>query len=238
MNELRAIVDGAPPNSFIYTADFLDYEQYKIFNRETAQNIGLALLAVFLVVLFLTGNVLASAYVILSVTLVDLNLFACMWYWGLTLNSVTVVNLVIAVGLAVDYSAHIAHSYLLHFPDDQLARSEQRREKSLYALGTIGSSVFHGAFSTFLAVVTLAGSQSYIFLVFFRMWTGIIIFGILHGFVLLPVLLSFLGPLNKKPKEQEQDYEEEELHKRLNELPDTTKTNGKHRIATTETIEF
>ena len=61
----------------------------------------------------------------------------------------------------------------------------------------MGSSVFHGAFSTFLAIVTLSPSQSYIFKTFFKMWFGIIVFGVANGFILLPVLLSLCGPLNK-----------------------------------------
>ena len=57
----------------------------------------------------------------------------------------------------------------------------------------MGSSVFHGGFSTFLAIVTLAPAKTYIFLVFFRLWFGIIIFGMANGFMLLPVILSFIG---------------------------------------------
>jgi len=65
------------------------------------------------------------------------------------------------------------------------------------ALASMGSSVFHGAASTFLAILPLAAAKSYIFTVFFRMWFGIIIFGVANGFILLPVLLSFIGPLKK-----------------------------------------
>ena len=61
----------------------------------------------------------------------------------------------------------------------------------------MGSSVFHGALSTFFAIVTLSPSRSYIFQAFFKMWFGIIVFGVCNGFVLLPVLLSLCGPLNK-----------------------------------------
>lgn len=60
----------------------------------------------------------------------------------------------------------------------------------------MGSSVFHGAFSTFLAIVVLSPSQSYIFKSFFKMWFGIIVFGVANGFILLPVLLALCGPLN------------------------------------------
>lgn len=64
----------------------------------------------------------------------------------------------------------------------------------------MGSSVFHGAFSTFLAIVVLSPSKSYIFKNFFKMWFGIILFGVANGFILLPVLLSVCGPLNTEKK--------------------------------------
>ena len=60
----------------------------------------------------------------------------------------------------------------------------------------MGSSVFHGGFSTFLAIIALAGANSYVFKVFFRMWFGIILFGMANGFLLLPVILSLVGPLS------------------------------------------
>jgi len=61
----------------------------------------------------------------------------------------------------------------------------------------MGSSVFHGGFSTFLAICALGGSVSYIFVVFFRLWLGIIFFGMANGFLLLPIILSLCGPLNE-----------------------------------------
>jgi len=69
--------------------------------------------------------------------------------------------------------------------------------KARGALASMGSSVFHGAFSTFLAIIVLGPSKSYIFESFFKMWFGIIVFGVAHGFLLLPVLLVLCGPLNK-----------------------------------------
>jgi predicted RND superfamily exporter protein len=48
----------------------------------------------------------------MCVGLVDLFLFGLLTFWEVTLNSVTIVNVVIAIGLAVDYSAHIGHAYL------------------------------------------------------------------------------------------------------------------------------
>ena len=61
-------------------------------------------------------------------------------------------------------------------------------------MSKMGSSVFHGGFSTFVALSVLAPSKTYIFVVFFKTWFGIILFGMANGFLLLPVILSFIGP--------------------------------------------
>lgn len=66
--------------------------------------------------------------------------------------------------------------------------------KARVALSQMGSSVVHGGLSTFLAIIVLGGARSYIFKVFFRMWFGIIVFGLGNGFILLPVILSLIGP--------------------------------------------
>ena len=34
------------------------------------------------------------------------------YYWGLTIDTVTSINLILAVGLAVDYAAHIGHAFM------------------------------------------------------------------------------------------------------------------------------
>ena len=64
----------------------------------------------------------------------------------------------------------------------------------------MGSSVIHGGISTFLAIVVLGGARSYIFVVFFKLWFGIIVFGMSNGFILLPVILSLVGPTHGMEK--------------------------------------
>ena len=66
----------------------------------------------------------------------------------------------------------------------------------------MGSSVFHGGASTFIAISVLGFSETYTFQVFFKTWIGIVIFGMSNGFLLLPVLLSLIGPLNTQEKEE------------------------------------
>ena len=61
----------------------------------------------------------------------------------------------------------------------------------------MGSSVFHGGFATFLAIICLSYSKSYVQTVFYKLWFGIVIFGMANGFIFLPVILSIFGPLSE-----------------------------------------
>ena len=64
------------------------------------------------------------------------------------------------------------------------------------ALSRIGASVLHGSIATLLAVaiVGIFARQSYFFVVFFKMWLGIVVTGMANAFLLTPILLSLFGP--------------------------------------------
>ena len=73
----------------------------------------------------------------------------------------------------------------------------------------MGSSVFHGGFSTFLAISVLSPSRTYLFMVFYRLWFGIILFGMSNGFLFLPVVLSLVGPTNTAELDEEESEVED-----------------------------
>jgi len=131
------------------------------------------------------------------------------------MNNIIVVNLVIGLGLAVDYAAHIAHTYLIVETPKGMSIREQRMYKAKVAVSSMGSSVVHGGTSTFLAVVVLSAAKSYIFVVFFKMWFGIIVFGMANGFILLPIILSFIGPT---PNPEAKTKEKVEMVRRMSTL--------------------
>ena len=106
--------------------------------------------------------------------------------------------------------------------DEKATKSEIRRKKSEVALGKMGSSVFHGGFSTFIALSVLAPADTYIFIVFYRMWFGILLFGIANGFLLLPVILSYIGTTetftDHSHHEEESEYNSEKSKKYIDKL--------------------
>ena len=54
-------------------------------------------------------------------------------------------------------------------------------------------AVLNGGMTTFLALVVLATSNSHAFLTFFKVFFLTVVFGMFHGVVFLPTLLSWAG---------------------------------------------
>jgi predicted RND superfamily exporter protein len=190
MTGMRALVasavtaKGVP--AYAYSSAYNEWETYKVIEKELYQNIGLALLAVLLVTVLLIAHVLTAGLVFACVLLTIVDILGLMYVWGLYIDTVAVINLVLAVGLSVDYSAHVAHCFM--------TKTGSRKERVAKAMEDIGVPVINGAISTFLAVVVLGASASYVFRVLFRQFFATCLFGVLHGMCLLPVLLSFIGP--------------------------------------------
>ena len=110
-----------------------------------------------------------------------------MQIWGITLDTSAAVLLSVALGLAVDYSAHIAHSFVS-------TAGKSKDERIRKTVVEMGPAVWNGGISTFLAFSILMFSKSFVFKVFFKIFFLVVFFGLFHGLVFLPVLLSYIGP--------------------------------------------
>lgn len=108
----RLCDDYGIDSCFSYSQKFFDYESYVVFGDEALKSVLIALAGVFIIMIIVTANLRITLFVLLCVALVDLFLLSLLYLWDLTFNSVSVTNITIAIGLAVDYSAHIAHGYM------------------------------------------------------------------------------------------------------------------------------
>lgn len=188
MDGLRKLVtdNSGTLDAFPFSFEYIQWELDKVVVDEFARNVLLAMGAILIITFLLIAHPITSLLVFASIGMTIMNILGLMYYWNVYIDSVSVINVVLALGLAVDYSAHIGHKFMLV--------TGTRDERVHKTLAEMGESVFNGAFSTFLAVVMLAGSGSYVFRVFFKMFFGIAIFGASHGLIFLPVLLSYFGP--------------------------------------------
>ena len=147
-------------------------------------------------ILFITFNVQTTLIVLFVVAIINLYMTGLSYFWGLTLNVMFIVNLGFALGITIDYSVHIAHRYLTTYPPESCTTNKEKREyKIKIAVSKMGTSVFHSGFSTLLAISVMGFARLYSFKLFWKTWTIMIVFGLLNGMLLQPIILSFVGPI-------------------------------------------
>mmetsp|Transcript_6719 Transcript_6719/g.14657 ORF Transcript_6719/g.14657 Transcript_6719/m.14657 type:complete len:1019 (-) Transcript_6719:132-3188(-) len=173
--------------SFPYSAQFIAIEGFKIIGSELYRNVGLAIACVGVIVLITVANAITAFLITANVAFCIVEILGFMFALGIVIDSVSVINVVLAVGLSVDYSAHIGHCFMVKGGTNNDARVTE-------TLADMGSSVFNGALSTFLAVAVLLLSKSYVFKTLAIQFALTVILGVVHGLILLPVLLSLFGP--------------------------------------------
>lgn len=72
------------------------YEQYLTIWSDTLFSLGISLATIFAVSFILTGFDLIAAMVILfMVALILINMGGMMWLWNISLNAISLVNLVV-----------------------------------------------------------------------------------------------------------------------------------------------
>ena len=74
---------------------------------------GVSIIAVLMIILVFTSDITVTILVAICICTTDLFLVGLIYYWGLTLNPVIVLQIILAIGTSVDYSAHIAYAYLI-----------------------------------------------------------------------------------------------------------------------------
>ncbi|GAQ78788.1 putative Patched family protein [Klebsormidium nitens] len=187
MNAARAIARHSAPtlDAIAYTDAFLFWQGYDSIAWQTLRDVIIAGSVVFGITIVLLADLVAATAVGLMVLCIDVELVGALHWLGLSFNAVTAINLLLAIGIAVDYSAFIAYAFI----DARGTRDERARA----ALARLGVAVFNGGFTVFLAIVGCAFAQSYIFRTFFKMFMAIVLLGLWHGLFALPVILSLVG---------------------------------------------
>ena len=188
IKESRATLDAQNVDTFAYSGPIFGLgEQYLHIQRDLFIQIGLALATVLVVMSPLIVHPGAAVAVIFALLAIEVQVYGILFFAGMRLNAVTLMNLMMAVGFGVEFCAHYARSFMLA-PGDRV-------DRALAALREIGPPIVNGGITTFLSILPVAFSgYKYFITYFFGFYSILIVVCLANAIVLLPALLSFVGP--------------------------------------------
>ncbi|AEO63982.1 uncharacterized protein THITE_2109612 [Thermothielavioides terrestris NRRL 8126] len=208
---------------FPYSVFYIFFDQYATIVSLTATLLGSAGAIVFVVSTVLLGSLLTAAVVTATVAMALVDILGAMAVMRVSLNAVSLVNLIICVGIAVEFCAHVARAFMFPsrtFMERARNRFRGRDARAWTALANVGGSVFSGITVTkILGVAVLAFTRSKIFeIYYFRVWVALVAFAATHALVFLPVALSLLGGEGYVDPESEGGLEEDLASRRYRAL--------------------
>ena len=194
----NSLSDAHGLSIFPYSKFYIFFDQYTRITRLTGLLLGSALLLIFLIGSLLLGSVATGAVVTMTVLMIVVDVLGTMALAHVSLNAVSLVNLIICVGIGVEFCAHVARAFM--FPSRAVMEKAKsnfrgRDARAWTAVVNVGGSVFSGITVTkLLGVGVLAFTRSKIFEVYyFRVWAALVVFAATHALVFLPVALSLVG---------------------------------------------
>eukprot|EP00927_Polykrikos_kofoidii_P029472 TRINITY_DN2548_c0_g2_i1.p1 TRINITY_DN2548_c0_g2~~TRINITY_DN2548_c0_g2_i1.p1 ORF type:complete len:1153 (-),score=132.17 TRINITY_DN2548_c0_g2_i1:175-3291(-) len=175
---------GATQTSQVYLTMVFDSVLFNAAITSTAQALAIA----FGVLTLCTWNWILALYGLLNICFIILIIVGMWPFIGFQLDIFTIIFLIMAVGLSVDYTVHLVHAY-----NECEGTREERVKKCLSSMGV---TVLSGAVTTLLAAVPLFFCQSIFFFQFGIFVFQTIFLSMLLAVFNLPPLLLVFGPIN------------------------------------------
>merc|ERR1711916_160360 len=163
------------------------YEQYVGVRDQLVDGLIFVEIGVSLVSLLFLFDPRATLIMVFVIAVIITEIYGLLSYAELKINGVTVVNIIMAVGVSVEFTAHIVRSFMV--------AKGSRDQRMCTAMEDMTVPVINGGISTFLGISMLASASfPYFRLYFFNMYCITIFTSLFNGLFLLPVVLSLIGP--------------------------------------------
>ena len=183
--------------TFAYSYAYPFWEMDERLSKEFYQNVGIALACVVIISLISLSDLRATLLTITCVLFTLVDVMGASYFMGLPIDVGTANTFIIGIGLSVDYGAHIAHSFSVS--------KGFKNQRAISGFISISPAIIHGGISTFLALVPIAFSKTYVFLTFFKLLSLTVFLGLFHGLLYQTVMLELFGTNNLNEANQEKE---------------------------------
>ncbi|XP_033021496.1 patched domain-containing protein 3-like [Lacerta agilis] len=184
LNQFRQLAEDCKLPLMVYNPAFIYFDQYNVIFQNTIHSVLIAAGAMLITSLLLIPNPLCSLWVTFAITSVVVGVSGLMALWNVSLDSISMISLVICIGFSVDFSAHISYAFIA-------SEEPGVNNKAVDALYRLGYPILQGAVSTIVGILVLSMSRTYVFRTFFKIMFLVMVLGLVHGLVFIPVFLTF-----------------------------------------------
>lgn len=187
-------------NIWAYSPFYIFFVQYGTLIQLTLTLIGIGLVLIFGISTLLLGSWRNSLIFICYLITVLISIGSWMSIQSIGLNAVSLVNLLICLGLSVEFGIHLVREFnfssstvAIQLDDEPIVN--EIKSQAINSLIQVGPSTLSGITLTkILGISVLSFTHSQIFRVYyFKMWVGLIFSASIGALVFLPVLLSKFG---------------------------------------------
>ncbi|EPB72310.1 patched family protein [Ancylostoma ceylanicum] len=141
-------------------------------------------------------NPISIMMAVSAIASISLGVVGYLSFWHLDLDPVTLCAVLISIGMAVDYVAHTSYHYQFSYREIIQEGHEMHiglttpYDRIRNTLTKVAWPMSQAGTSTVICILPIALLQNYIPLVFVKTFILVVVWGLLHGLVLLPAFLS------------------------------------------------
>ena len=155
MNLLRKLCKESGLPIKAYSIVFKFYEQFEQTLPNVIQSFIIAIEAMYLIALIFIPDLISVICIIFSMLSIMIGLLGAMNAWGLSLSSITMIELIMSIGFCVDFSAHVTHAFIA------CVGKGNRQERAYKACMRMGFPIFNSAITEFGWFTCLPASCSW-----------------------------------------------------------------------------
>ncbi|XP_023211688.1 patched domain-containing protein 3-like [Centruroides sculpturatus] len=187
LKALWKIADEFELPVFVHAAVTPLYEQGIIIGRTINDLFWITSLLVMILFVVIIPNIVVAVLVAISVTSTIVETLGYMSLWGINMDILSMMSLILCVGFCVNYPAHISYAYIC----SPYQTPNERMKDSLYR---IGYPICQGSLSTILGILFVYRDM-YAFIIFVKIVFLIAIETAFHALIFVPVVLSLISSI-------------------------------------------
>uniref|UniRef100_A0AC35GK39 SSD domain-containing protein n=1 Tax=Panagrolaimus sp. PS1159 TaxID=55785 RepID=A0AC35GK39_9BILA len=180
--ECRQILLKYPQfNATIFDGDAAILDLLLTVKTDLIGSIAVTIACMTVICSFFIHTQTGVAVVALIISSICFTLVGFLSWWGADLDPVTMVDVLLATGFSVDFTAHIAHQYY--------AKKGTKRDRIAISIHEMSMPMIEAGTSTVLCMLPLIFVPTYAIVAFAKTVFLVVGIGLIHGLFVLPVMI-------------------------------------------------